>query len=247
VNPCWKRLRKIEFVVTTSCTGHCKHCSQGEHGAGVRIDPLAAADAVERIAAEYSIQTVMAFGGEPLMHPEAVTAIMKAARKKGIAQRQLITNGFFSQREDRIRDMALLLSECGVNDLLLSVDAFHQETIPLEPVCCFARALRERGVPLRLQPAWLGSPEDENPYNEKTRKILNSFGGEYAVSGGNVIFPEGNALLYLKEYFIHSRPANPYVEDPRNPSCLSFSADGTVLGRSFYQQDVMEILRNYAP
>ena len=49
-----KNLNKIEFVVTYACTGRCKHCSEGEHvSCGERIDPQAAACAVEKIAAEF--------------------------------------------------------------------------------------------------------------------------------------------------------------------------------------------------
>ena len=51
----------------------------------------------------------------------------------GIPVRQLITNGFFSRDGDRIKEAAGRLAQSGVNNLLLSVDAFHQETIPLAP------------------------------------------------------------------------------------------------------------------
>ena len=68
-----------------------------------------------------------------------------------------------------------MLARVGVNDLLLSADAFHQESIPLETVKRFALAAKECGTPVRLSPAWLVSREDENPYNRKTREILAAF------------------------------------------------------------------------
>jgi hypothetical protein len=43
------------------------------------------------------------------------------------------------------------------------------------------------------------------------------------VSAGNVIFPEGNALKYLAEYFVGDIHENPYVEDPRDVRCVSVS------------------------
>ena len=244
-----KNLNKIEFVVTYACTGRCKHCSEGEHtNCGERIDPEIAADAVRKIAAEYDIQTVMTFGGEPLLYPDAVYAIIKTATELNIPKRQVITNGYFSKNADKIREVAEQLAACGVNDLLLSVDAFHQESIPLSVVKIFAAEAKACGIPIRLQPAWLVSATDENPYNRKTREILNSFADmNITANEGNIIFPEGNALKYLAEYFTGELPENPYAEDPRNVRCVSFEPNGDVLGGNVYDRDIMEIIKNYAP
>ncbi len=244
-----KNLNKIEFVVTYACTGRCKHCSEGEHpSCGERIDPQIAADAVRKIAAEYDIKTVMTFGGEPLLYMDAVYAIMTAAKELNISKRQVITNGYFSKNAERIRDVATRLAACGVNDLLLSVDAFHQETIPLCMVKQFAAEAKACGIPIRLQPAWLRSAMDDNPYNRKTREILDSFADMgIRENEGNVIFPEGNALKYLAEYFTDELPENPYAEDPRDVRCVSFSPNGDVLGGNVYRTDIMKIIKDYAP
>ena len=244
-----QNLNKIEFVVTYACTGKCKHCSEGDHSScGERIDPQIATDAVRKIAVEYDIQTVMTFGGEPLLYPDAVYAIMTAAKELNIPRRQIITNGYFSKNAEKIREVTERLAACGVNDLLLSVDAFHQETIPLEVVTQFAAEVKACGIPIRLQPAWLVSATDDNPYNRKTREILDSFADmEIPVGEGNVIFPEGNALKYLAEYFTDELPENPYVEDPRDVRCVSFEPNGNVLGGNVYERDIMEIIRDYAP
>jgi len=247
MNQYLKNLNKIEFVVTYACTGRCKHCSEGDHtSCGERIDPLIAADAVRKIAAEYNIKTVMTFGGEPLLYADAVYEIMNAAKELNIPKRQVITNGYFSKNVEQICEVSERLAQCGVNDLLLSVDAFHQETIPLEAVKVFADEAKKKGIPMRLQPAWLVSKTDDNPYNRKTREILNSFGDmEIPVGEGNIIFPEGNALKYLAEYFTDELPKNPYIEDSHDVHCVSFSPNGDVLGGNMYECDIMEILRKY--
>ena len=203
---------------------------------------------MRKIAAEYDIKTVMTFGGEPLLYTDAVFEIMTAAKELNIPKRQVITNGYFSKNAEKIREVAEQLSECGVNDLLLSVDAFHQETIPLDVVKQFAAEAKKSGIPIRLQPAWLVSATDDNPYNRKTREILGSFADmEIDVGEGNVIFPEGNALKYLAEYFTDDLPENPYVEDPCDVRCVSFEPNGDVLGGNVYRRDIMEIVNNYAP
>ena len=249
MNPYLKNLNKIEFVVTYACTGRCKHCSEGDHtSCGERIDPVIAADAVRKIATQYDIKTVMTFGGEPLLYTDAVYTIMTAAKELNIPKRQVITNGCFSKNADKICDVAERLAACGVNDLLLSVDSFHQETIPLEIVKTFAAEAKKCGIPIRLSPAWLKSSVDDNPYNVKTREILDSFSDlELPVGEGNVIFPEGNALKYLADYFTDNLPDNPYTEDPCNVKCLSFEPNGDVLGGNVHKRDIMEIIKGYAP
>ena len=112
----------------------------------------------------------------------------------------------------------------------------------------FAIAVKEGGIPIRLQPAWLVSPNDENPYNRETRKVLECFAAlQILQSEGNIIFPEGNARKYFAEYFTDALPENPYVEDPCDVRCLSFSPNGDVLGGNFYKTDILEILQQYNP
>ena len=249
MNQYLRNLNKIEFVVTNSCTGRCKHCSEGDHVHRTeRIDPTLASDAVLKVAAEYDIKTVMTFGGEPLLHTDAVYAVMNAAKEMNINRRQVITNGYFSSDPEKIREVAMHLLECGVNDLLLSVDAFHQEFIPIETVKIFAEAAVACGIPMRLSPAWLVSPDHANPYNEKTRQILMSLAYlNVPTSAGNIVFPEGNARKFLVEYFIDVIPENPYRDDPCDVKCLSFSPNGDVLGANAHEKDVMEIIKDYDP
>ena len=244
-----KNLNKIEFVVTNACTGRCKHCSEGDHAeCGEHIDALVAADAVRKIASEYDIKTVMTFGGEPLLYPEVVYAVVTAATEMKVAKRQVITNGCFSKNEEKLLEVAGRLFECGVNEILLSVDAFHQENIPLDTVKIFAAEGKKLGIPIFLQPAWLVGKNDGNSYNRETRKILDSF-SELGIdeNEGNVIFPEGNAKRYLAEYFVGEAPINPYIEDPCDVRCVSFSANGDVLCGNVYERDILKIIEEYAP
>lgn len=249
MNKYLKNLNRIEFVVTMACTGKCKHCSQGEHKSSDNIDKDLSANAVRKIAEEYNINSVMTFGGEPLLYHETVCEIHKAAKEMNIPQRQLITNGYFSKNVDKIKRVAQQITECGVNEILLSVDAFHQETIPLEYVKPFAKAIRETDAKIQVHPAWLVSPEDANPYNNRTKEILDEF-NEMGIetSEGNVIFPSGNALKYFSEYFdLTKKEQNPYWEAPTDIKAICFCANGDILGSNIYKQDISEILSTYKP
>ncbi|MCH5251480.1 MAG: radical SAM protein [Lachnospiraceae bacterium] len=251
MNPYVQNLNRIEFLVTLACSGHCKHCSEGSHhSAGEHIDGDVAAEMVRRTAENYNIESLMTFGGEPLLYPEEVCKIQAAARDMNIPKRQLITNGFFSRNAEKIQKVAQMLAESGVNAILLSVDAFHQETIPLESVMVFAKAVLATDIPsLRVHPAWLVNEAADNLYNRKTREILEEFRSlGITASDGNVIFPSGNALKYLKEYFDPDAPViNPYTEDPKDIRAICVSPDGDVLDGNIYKTDILEILGNYVP
>jgi len=249
MNKYLKNLEKIEFIVTYACTGRCIHCSEGDHtSCGSHIDPTVASAAVKSIASAYNIRTVMTFGGEPLLYPESVYAVMNTANELGIPTRQVITNGFFSKDREKIKEVTSRLAECGVNDLLLSADAFHQEHIPLDTVRGFALEAKSAGIPVRIQPAWLVSREDGNRYNLKTKDILHEFASLGIESNeGNIIFPEGNAKRYLSEFFADHIPQNPYVEDPRDVRCLSVDPDGCVLDGNIYDEDISDIAKRYKP
>ena len=239
---------RIEFIVTMACTGRCKHCSEGDHvNCKGHIDQDVAVRSIRTICEHFKIRSLMTFGGEPLLYPEVVCAIHRTAKEMGIEERQLITNGFFSKDHGRIGEVVRNLAESGVNEILLSVDAFHQETIPVEPVRHFAECVVKEGIPVEFSPAWLVSREDNNPYNVRTREILAEFDGlGIPVGHGNVIFPSGNALKYLKEYLDES-VEDPYEDDPEDIRSISFAENGDVLNGNVYEQDIMEILEAYNP
>ena len=201
------------------------------------------------ISENYGISTLMTFGGEPLLYPDTVCAIHRAAVEAGIGRRQVITNGFFSNKPENVAGIVRDLKESGVNDLLLSADAFHQAAIPLERVLYFAECAVKAALPVRLSPAWLVSREDRNPYNDRTREILRAFDPlGVPVGDGNVIFPSGNALKYLREYFDENVvPSSPYEEDPEDVRTISVGADGRVLDGNIYETDVLEIMENWRP
>ena len=245
-----KNLNRIEFVVTMACTGKCKHCSEGEHiNHTGHMDIDVAVAAICEVCENYKIESFMTFGGEALLYPEAVCALHRIAMEMGIPKRDLITNGFFSKDSDRIRNVVMMLEESGVCQILLSVDAFHQETIPLEPVKIFAECVAKSKIKIKLSPAWLVSEEDNNPFNIRTREIIKEF--DYLnipVGTGNIVFPSGNALKYLKEYFDENiECSSPYDENPSDIRTISFSPNGDVLDGNVYQKGILDILNEYQP
>ena len=246
ISNCFRNLNRIEFVITYDCTGKCRHCSEGDHKfSGLHLNGDKAAKILCDIAEKFNLTSVMTFGGEALMYPESVIAVHSAAKDIGIPVRQLITNGYFSHDTGKIKSVAKEIGNCGINDLLLSVDAFHQETIPTEPVMCFAEEV-SKYASVRLNPAWLKSREDNNSCNIKTREILKKFKNlGIPESEGNIIFPEGNALINFAEYFDDNEHVNPYKENPDDIKTISIEPDGSVLSGNIFSENILKILENY--
>jgi len=255
-------LNRIEFVVTDACSGRCKHCSNGERSGNDGVDTDVAVNAVKRLAERYAVDSVMTFGGEPLLFADTVCKIHAAARDCGIPKRQLITNGFFTTDERRSDEVTQALCVSGVNDILLSIDIFHQEYIPLEPVMAFAEALLKYDTPsLRVQPAWVVNENTENPYNAETKRLLKLFNDKgIRTNEGNNIFPSGNALKHLGEYFTTpgkvdlSLPcgSTPYTERLDEVSSFGINPNGDInlcsitIG-NIYETDILDIVDRYDP
>jgi len=259
------KIDRIEFMVTYQCSGKCKHCSVApclnNIAGGRHVKADKAVEAIEALSKLYHISSVMTFGGEPLLYPEVVCAIHEKAAECGIAVRQVITNGYFTRDAAKRRAVAYALAQAGVNDLLLSVDAFHQENIPVDAVHDFAESATHAGFPkMRLQPAWVVDALHDNPYNIKTREVLDGFSDlAIPVSDGNNIFLAGNARTYLSQYyekhelnFSDKCGTMPYTDPLTEISSLSIVPNGDVTACGFvigniYSEDMRDIVARYDP
>ena len=263
MNP-YLNINRLEFILTDHCTGRCRHCSAAEmvrHPRPGHVPEEAAVRAVRELAEMYDMQSVMTFGGEPLLYPEVTCAIHRAAKDCGIPKRQLITNGFFSRDEKRIRAVAQALADAGVNEVLISVDAFHQESIPLAPVRCFALAVRAAGIEkARFSPAWVVNKDFDCPENTRTREILADLAETgLPVGEGNDVFMAGNAIEHLRHYYPAAQlnmadccGSMPYTEPLTAQTSPSVEPDGAVTVCGFVignicREPMEEIVKRYDP
>jgi pyruvate-formate lyase-activating enzyme len=258
-------IHRLEFSVTYRCNAHCKHCQVGEdkrasHPAA--IDGELAARIVHRVAGAYQLRSLMTFGGEPLLYPDAVCAIHAAATQEGIPHRSIITNAGVPRSEAAFREVARRLAESGVNGVWISVDAFHQEHIPVEIVARNVRALADAGIDeLVWNPCWVVSREHDNPWNRRTRDVLATLAHLPArEDAGNTVQPKGHAPESLADYLPPKVPLPtgtcgdmPYTDPLDAVGCVSIEPDGGVsvcedliIGNAA-QRDIIEILNGYDP
>jgi len=261
INEYIKTVKRVEFTVTHCCTSKCKHCSLGDDKGNESLDIDSAVGLLEQLSKVFKIESVMTFGGEPLLVPDITCAIHKKANECDIPIRQIITNGFFSKDDSKIRQVVALLVDSEVNDIMLSVDCFHEEYIPLSQVYKFAKELTGTYQhELHLHPAWMINEENDNPYNRKTKECLSYFDElKLKLSHGNNIFPAGNAIKYLSEY-LKKQPIDmnfrcgqaPYTSKLDQINKISVNPNGDIVVCSFpigniKELDILDIISNYDP
>ncbi|MFB0557902.1 MAG: radical SAM protein [Candidatus Bathyarchaeia archaeon] len=256
--------RRIEFLVTYLCNGRCIHCYAPKQMEGypLHIDASLAVDIVENVGRVFDVESVMTFGGEPMLFPEVVYSIHREATRQVVSSRELITNGYWSDDIRVVKEIADGLEDCGVNQIYFSVDAFHQEHIPVGKVRAAIESCLDAGIEgLALNPCWLVSEDDDNEYNRETRFILDELSGlSVRVSGGNVVEPSGLALVNLKEFLPPRErlpPGKcgdmPHTEPLDHVSCISVEPDGKVavcdelyLGDAS-ESDILRLIVGYDP
>jgi organic radical activating enzyme len=257
-------LKRIEFLITYLCSGKCSHCCAPKQKKGFpeHIDESLAIDIVRKISKTYNIESVMTFGGEPLLFPEIVCSIHKEALEAGILSREVITNGYWSNDVKKIKRIAENLAKSGVNNIDVSVDAFHQEYIPLNVVRKAVEACLEVGIEgMAWNPCWVISEDDDNGYNRKTKSILRKLKDlPVRVSMGNNLEPSGLALINLEEFLPKREkiPAGkcgdaPYTEPLNHVTSISVEPNGKIaVCNDFHignasETDIIDLLENYNP
>jgi len=260
-------VNRIEFAITYLCNSKCKHCQLGEEEERrkfpSRINKDLAVEIVRKVGEKYDPESVMTFGSEPLLYPEIVYAINRAAVKVGIPVREVITNGFWSRKIEELQKIANNLVESGVNDICISVDCFHQEFVPLEIVKKAAESLLKAGMAhISWNPCWVVSKDHDNPYNRKTRAVLEELKGDLPIKegGGNIAQPEGRATLWLKDFLPPRTEVPegkcgdmPYTEVLDSVKSIYVEPDGRIaICKEFYignafETDIIDIIENHDP
>ncbi len=127
----------------------------------------------------------MAFGGEPLLFPDITCFIFEYATQKSIPTKGLITNCYWTKEQSKIDEICHRLKKSTANNILPSIDVFHEEYLNFEIVRYTVQKLSEPGFEnIHIHPCWYESSSAANEYEEKTRGYIKEL-SEYGIPVGS--------------------------------------------------------------
>jgi hypothetical protein len=229
------KLKRLEFTLTRKCNSQCIHCQAD--ASPLRKGVMQVKDAYNYLAeatAVSNLESFMVFGGEPMLYPKRTIAIFKKASQFRIPRIEMITNGFWGKNKATAEKLAKKLKTAGINDVNISVDAFHVQHIPLEYPRNAALALLKAGVEdIKWNVALIESINGANEYDKKTAQILKTLQPIGIEANTFKIVPAGRAIQNLRQYFQPTTLYGPCEEEPltggtlTNPESICIEPSGS--------------------
>jgi hypothetical protein len=168
------------------------------------------------------LESFMVFGGEPMLYPKRVIAIFKKASQFGIPKIEMITNGVWGKNKATAEKLARKLKAAGVNDLNISVDAFHLQFTSLEYPRNAALASLKAGIQdIKWNVALIESINATNEYDKKTAQILKTLQPIGIEANTFKIVPAGRAIQNLRQYLAPTSLYGPCEMEPLEGNMLT--------------------------
>ena len=134
------------IITNYVCTAACRHCM---FASSPQIEKeYISPETAERLASllrEAGTSSVHIGGGEPFMNFEALLTLIRTLKRHGVGIDYIETNAFWCSDDAFVRDRLARLKEAGADSVMVSVDPFHLEFVPLERPIRLCRLLREYG------------------------------------------------------------------------------------------------------
>lgn len=134
-------------IANYHCVSHCGHClyNCGPHRNQDYLDAALADTIFKRIAA-LDCRSVHIGGGEPLLAPQKLIAVLDAARRNHMAIDYVETNCAWFVDADRAAALLAQLQAAGLQTLLISISPFHNAHIPFAKTLGVIDACRQSGM-----------------------------------------------------------------------------------------------------
>ena len=126
------------YQCSASCA-HCLYCSSPKAGSG-HMDGTAARRICETLR-HMGVRSMHIGGGEPFLDLDSLRSTLSAMRDNGIAIDYIETNAFWFRDAQSARELIRELNA----PIMVSVDPFHIEFVPLERPLGLIRLLEEIG------------------------------------------------------------------------------------------------------
>jgi hypothetical protein len=150
------------LLYTMRCNISCAHCSvfsgPDKHGS---MELEQALDFVDGLAATPNIRYIDISGGEPMLRPNDIIAVIKRIKSLGKEVR-VTSNGFWASTPQRAEVTLKKLKDAGLDAIGLSLDKWHLEFLPAGLAQNFIRACRLVGFPPIISCVVRGNPLESN-------------------------------------------------------------------------------------
>ena len=215
-------LKRLEYTLTTKCNSQCLHCqAEASPQKNEVMEVEDACNYLEEATSVAKLESFMVFGGEPMLYPDRAIAIFQKASELKIPVIEMLTNGVWGKSIKDAEKLAIELENAGLNDVGVSVDAFHLQHIPLEYPRNAALALVKAGVKkVNWNVTVVESINATNEYDRKTKQILETLKPVGIETHIHKVMPVGRATKNLRQYF---------QKMPLNGSCEGDVILGNVL------------------
>lgn len=134
------------IITNYTCTAACRHCmfaSSPERPKDFITAEMA--DRIARLLRKAKTSSVHIGGGEPFIHFPALCTLIESLNRYEIGVDYIETNAFWCADDEFTKQRLQKLRELGVTTMMVSVDPFHIEFVPLERPVRLCRLLREMG------------------------------------------------------------------------------------------------------
>jgi molybdenum cofactor biosynthesis enzyme MoaA len=229
-------LERLEFTLTTKCNSQCIHCQACASPSGNKVMRVKEAqEYLIEAAAVSHLKSFMIFGGEPMLYPDQAITIFQKAKELRIPEIEMLTNGSWGKDEQKAEKLAKKLKEAGLNNVGVSVDAFHLPYVRLDYPRNAALALLEAGIEkVTWNVTLVKSINAANKYDKATRNILEKLKPVGIDAHFIKIMPVGRTLQNLRRYFTPSPLEGPCEGESvignvlKNPESICIEPSGEV-------------------
>lgn len=120
------------------------YCSSPQSG----IDFITAetAEHISEILSCEGVGSMHIGGGEPFLNFDSLCGLLRAMQKHNIGVDYIETNAFWCRDEETVRERLAVIQKLGVRTVMVSVDPFHIEYIPLNRPLLLIRLLDENNM-----------------------------------------------------------------------------------------------------
>ncbi len=229
-----QRLNAGGIVPTYRCTAACRHCLYGCSGKsdGRYIDGDESARLCRTLVG-MGCRSVHIGGGEPFLQFDALLQLVREVNASGLHLEYIETNAYWCKPADiaDAADKLARLREAGAECLLISVDPFHLEYVPLERPLALAELCRRVGMDYFVwQQRYVSALSKLDRSRVYKRQELEEILGKnyvFDIANSYGLSYNGRALNIAREYL----PKKPHADYLHAPPCRE------LLGTNHYHAD----------